>query len=219
MASTVIAVAVQERLGHNDSSRRHARIRIQGRQPQRALLDRRNAGARSSSRRSWWQGTGASIVIHALILGALIYAATHATQIVQTGQPGHREARLHLPRPAQAGPGRRWRRTPEGSRAAAKGRDRRREAAGRAARRRSRSTSPTPHGHRSDPDPAGRRDAARHAEPRSTRPSAPAPAAAAAAPASAPAPVRASARAAAADSAAASTRSATASRRRCSSEK
>lgn len=33
--------------------------------------------------RSWWQGTGASVVIHSLILGALIYAATHAAQIVQ----------------------------------------------------------------------------------------------------------------------------------------
>jgi len=33
--------------------------------------------------RSWWQGTGASVVIHSVILGALIYAATHAAQIVQ----------------------------------------------------------------------------------------------------------------------------------------
>jgi protein TonB len=33
--------------------------------------------------RSWWEGTGASFVIHFLILGGLIYAATHATQIVQ----------------------------------------------------------------------------------------------------------------------------------------
>jgi TonB family protein len=33
--------------------------------------------------RSWWEGTGASFVIHGLILGAIIYAATHATQIVQ----------------------------------------------------------------------------------------------------------------------------------------
>ena len=41
---TLIAVAVQERLGHNDS-RRHARSRIQGRQPKRTLPHRRNAGS------------------------------------------------------------------------------------------------------------------------------------------------------------------------------
>lgn len=33
--------------------------------------------------RSWWQGTGVSIVIHGLVLGALLYAATHASQIVK----------------------------------------------------------------------------------------------------------------------------------------
>ena len=33
--------------------------------------------------RSWWEGTGLSIVIHAVILGALLYAATHASQVVQ----------------------------------------------------------------------------------------------------------------------------------------
>jgi TonB family protein len=33
--------------------------------------------------RSWWEGTGASFVIHGIILGAIIYAATHATQIVR----------------------------------------------------------------------------------------------------------------------------------------
>lgn len=32
----------------------------------------------------WWEGTGVSIAVHAVILGALIYAATHVTQVVQT---------------------------------------------------------------------------------------------------------------------------------------
>ena len=32
---------------------------------------------------SWWEGTGLSIVIHTVILVALIYAATHASQVVQ----------------------------------------------------------------------------------------------------------------------------------------
>ena len=32
--------------------------------------------------RSWWQGTGASIVIHVLVLGALLYAYTHRQQII-----------------------------------------------------------------------------------------------------------------------------------------
>ena len=31
---------------------------------------------------SWWQSSGASIVIHALVLGALVYAYTHRQQIV-----------------------------------------------------------------------------------------------------------------------------------------
>ena len=35
-------------------------------------------------KRSWWEGTGASIVIHSIILGSLIYAATHASQVVQS---------------------------------------------------------------------------------------------------------------------------------------
>src|SRR5262245_51829031 len=33
---------------------------------------------------SWWEGTGVSIVVHVLVLGALIYAATHADQVVKT---------------------------------------------------------------------------------------------------------------------------------------
>jgi protein TonB len=33
---------------------------------------------------SWWEGTGVSIAAHVIVLGALIYAATHVTQVVQT---------------------------------------------------------------------------------------------------------------------------------------
>lgn len=33
-------------------------------------------------KRAWWQGTGVSVIIHSIILGSLIYAATHASQIV-----------------------------------------------------------------------------------------------------------------------------------------
>jgi protein TonB len=32
---------------------------------------------------SWWEGTGLSLVIHTVIFAALIYAATHASQVVQ----------------------------------------------------------------------------------------------------------------------------------------
>jgi len=33
---------------------------------------------------SWWEGTGLSIVVHVVILGVLLYAATHSKQIVNT---------------------------------------------------------------------------------------------------------------------------------------
>jgi TonB family protein len=33
---------------------------------------------------SWWEGTGLSIVAHVLVLGALLYAATHAAEVVKT---------------------------------------------------------------------------------------------------------------------------------------
>jgi periplasmic protein TonB len=33
---------------------------------------------------SWWEGTGVSIIIHTIVLGALIYAATHVSQVVKT---------------------------------------------------------------------------------------------------------------------------------------
>jgi TonB family protein len=40
--------------------------------------------APSQLKRSWWESTGVSIVIHAVVLGAIIYAATHVDQIVKT---------------------------------------------------------------------------------------------------------------------------------------
>lgn len=33
---------------------------------------------------SWWEGTGLSIAAHAVVLGLLLYAATHVKQVVQT---------------------------------------------------------------------------------------------------------------------------------------
>jgi periplasmic protein TonB len=33
---------------------------------------------------SWWEGTGVSIAVHVVVLGLLIYAATHAEQVVKT---------------------------------------------------------------------------------------------------------------------------------------
>src|SRR6476659_4026854 len=33
---------------------------------------------------SWWEGTGVSIVIHTMVLGALIYAATHVSYVFFT---------------------------------------------------------------------------------------------------------------------------------------
>ena len=33
---------------------------------------------------SWWEGTGVSIAAHVVVLGLLIYAATHADQVVKT---------------------------------------------------------------------------------------------------------------------------------------
>jgi periplasmic protein TonB len=56
-------------------------------------------------KRSWWEGTGASFVIHGLILGALIYAATHATQVVnQVNQVTEKLDFIFLDKP-KPGPG------------------------------------------------------------------------------------------------------------------
>ena len=52
---------------------------------------------------SWWEGTGASIVVHILVLGALLYAATHAQQVVNTVTAAHDKLDfIFLP---QKGPG------------------------------------------------------------------------------------------------------------------
>jgi len=54
---------------------------------------------------SWWEGTGASMVIHILVLGGLIYAATHATQVVNTvTQVNEKLDYIFLDRP-KPGPG------------------------------------------------------------------------------------------------------------------
>jgi len=55
--------------------------------------------------RSWWQGTGMSIVVHGLIFGALIYSLTHASQIVnQVNQASEKLDFIFLDKP-KPGPG------------------------------------------------------------------------------------------------------------------
>jgi periplasmic protein TonB len=55
--------------------------------------------------RSWWQGTGVSIIVHALIFGGLIYSLTHARQIVQqVNQATEKLDFIFLDRP-KPGPG------------------------------------------------------------------------------------------------------------------
>lgn len=54
---------------------------------------------------SWWEGTGVSIVIHTIVLGALIYAATHVSQVVQTvNQASEKLDFIFLDKP-KVGPG------------------------------------------------------------------------------------------------------------------
>jgi protein TonB len=54
---------------------------------------------------SWWEGTGVSIIVHTLILGALIYAATHASQMVKSvNQVSEKLDYIFLAKPAP-GPG------------------------------------------------------------------------------------------------------------------
>ena len=53
-------------------------------------------------KRSWWQSTGVSIVTHSVILGALIYAATHVQPAVcrwTCGSEAHRLLRSRTPGP------------------------------------------------------------------------------------------------------------------------
>ncbi len=54
---------------------------------------------------SWWEGTGVSIVAHTIILGALIYAATHVSEVVRTvNQATEKLDYIFLDQP-KAGPG------------------------------------------------------------------------------------------------------------------
>ena len=54
---------------------------------------------------SWWEGTGASMAIHILVLGGLLYAATHAAQVVNTvTQVNEKLDYIFLDRP-KPGPG------------------------------------------------------------------------------------------------------------------
>ena len=124
-----------------------------------------------SSKRSWWQGTGASIVIHALVLG-LWFTPTppRSRSSRQVNQATEKLDFIFLdqPKPGPGGGGGGRPKDPEPPRKAEivaakppapvpipKPAD-----------------VPTPHDHRPDPDPDGGRHASRHAQPRSTRPSA-----------------------------------------------
>jgi TonB family protein len=55
--------------------------------------------------RSWWEGTGASFVIHGLVLGLIFYAAIHRAQVVRTvNQVTEKIDYIFLPSP-KPGPG------------------------------------------------------------------------------------------------------------------
>jgi protein TonB len=54
---------------------------------------------------SWWEGTGLSIVAHVLILGALLYAATHVTQIVETAKQANENINFIFMEQPKPGPG------------------------------------------------------------------------------------------------------------------
>jgi protein TonB len=54
---------------------------------------------------SWWEGTGISVLVHILVLGGLLYAATHAAQVVKTvNQVNEKLDYIFLDRP-KPGPG------------------------------------------------------------------------------------------------------------------
>src|SRR5215204_5769924 len=57
---------------------------------------------------SWWEGTGVSVVVHAVILGIILYAVTHTTQIVQTVNQANEKLDfifLDQPKPGPGGGG------------------------------------------------------------------------------------------------------------------
>ena len=64
--------------------------------------------APSQLKRSGWGGTGVSIAIHALILGGLLYAATHVNQIVETAKAANENLNfifMEAPKPGLGGGG------------------------------------------------------------------------------------------------------------------
>ena len=64
--------------------------------------------APSQLERSWWEGTGASLVIHGVILGALVWAVTHRQQIVNTVTQANENLQyifLDQPKPGPGGGG------------------------------------------------------------------------------------------------------------------
>ena len=56
--------------------------------------------------RQWWQGTGASIVIHGLVLGLLLFVALHTKQVAQVVQQTHEKFNvIFLDQPGPGGGG------------------------------------------------------------------------------------------------------------------
>jgi protein TonB len=59
-------------------------------------------------KQSWWEGTGLSVAVHVIILGALLYAATHVKQIVETAKAANENINfifLEQPKPGVGGGG------------------------------------------------------------------------------------------------------------------
>lgn len=56
-------------------------------------------------KRQWWQGTGASVVIHTVVLVLLLYAATHAKQIATTVARADKLDFIFLDQPGPGGGG------------------------------------------------------------------------------------------------------------------
>ena len=61
--------------------------------------------APSQLKTSWWQGTGVSIAAHVVILGALLYAATHVRQIVDTVNKSTEDIKYIFLEQPKPGPG------------------------------------------------------------------------------------------------------------------
>jgi len=61
--------------------------------------------APSQLKTSWWEGTGVSILAHVVILGVLIYAATHVKQIVEIAKNPIENYNIILVAQPKPGPG------------------------------------------------------------------------------------------------------------------